>query len=90
MIDEIEDGFRNGKHRKQWRATLKTHAAKLCEMETASIATDDVAATLQPVWLKMPETARRVRGRIERVLDAARVAGQREGETLLGGRGISN
>lgn len=80
LIDEIEDGFRNDKHRKQWRATLKTHAAKLCEMEIAVIATDDIVATLQPIWLKVPETARRVRGRIERVLDAARVAGHREGE----------
>jgi hypothetical protein len=80
LIDEIEDGFRNDKHRKQWRATLKTHAAKLCEMEIAAIVTDDVVATLQPIWLKVPETARRVRGRIERVLDAARVAGHREGE----------
>lgn len=80
LIDEIEDGFRNDKHRKQWRATLKTHAAKLCEMEIAAIVTDDIVATLQPIWLKVPETARRVRGRIERVLDAARVAGHREGE----------
>lgn len=80
LIDEIEDGFRNDKHRKQWRATLKTHAAKLCEMEIAAIITDDIVATLQPIWLKVPETARRVRGRIERVLDAARVAGHREGE----------
>ena len=80
LIDEIEDGFRNDKHRKQWRATLKTHAATLCEMELAAIVTDDVVATLQPIWLKVPETARRVRGRIERVLDSARVAGHREGE----------
>lgn len=80
LIDEIEDGFRNEKHRKQWRATLKTHAATLCEMEIGAIATDDIVATLQPIWLKVPETARRVRGRIERVLDAARVAGLREGE----------
>lgn len=80
LIDKIEDGFRNDKHRKQWRATLKTHAAKLCKMELASIATEDVVATLQPIWLKVPETARRVRGRIERVLDAARVAGHRTGE----------
>ena len=80
LIDEIEDGFRNDKHRKQWRATLKTHAAKLCEMEIAAIVTDDVVATLQPIWLKVPETARRVRGRIERILDAARISGHREGE----------
>ncbi|WP_419826141.1 tyrosine-type recombinase/integrase [Sphingomonas sp.] len=80
LVDEIEDGFRNDKHRKQWRATLTTHAAKLCDMAIASIGTADVVATLQPIWLKVPETARRVRGRIERVLDAARVAGHREGE----------
>ena len=80
LIDEIEDGFRNDKHRKQWRATLKTHAATLCESEISSIATDDIVAALQPIWLKVPETARRLRGRIERVLDAARVAGHREGE----------
>ena len=49
-------------------------------MELASIVTDDIVATLQPIWLQVPETARRVRGRIERVLDAARVAGHREGE----------
>lgn len=80
LIDEIEDGFRNDKHRKQWRATLQTHAAKLCRMEIASIGTEDVVAALQPIWLKVPETARRVRGRIERVLDAAGVAGHRKGE----------
>ena len=80
LIDEIEDGFRNVKHRKQWRATLKTHAAKLCQLEIGKIGTDDIVAALQPIWLKVPETARRVRGRIERVLDAARVAGHREGE----------
>ncbi|MBG6118958.1 integrase [Sphingobium sp. AEW010] len=80
LIDEIEGGFRNDKHRKQWRATLKTHAAKLCDMEISTIATEDVVAALQPIWSRVPETARRVRGRIERVLDAARVAGHRAGE----------
>ena len=49
-------------------------------MEIATIGTDGLVATLQPIWLKVPETARRVRGRIERVLDAARVAGHRDGE----------
>jgi integrase len=80
FIDEIEEGFRNDKHRQQWRNTLKTHAAVLCDMEIATVDTDDVLEVLQPIWLKLPETARRVRGRIERVLDAARVAGHRKGE----------
>jgi integrase len=80
FIDEIEDGFRNDKHRKQWRATLKTHAAKLRDVDVARVDTNDVLGVLKPIWLKLPETARRVRGRIERVLDAARVAGHRTGE----------
>lgn len=80
LIDEIGGGFRNDKYRKQWRATLKTPAAKLCEMEIATIVSDGIVATLQPIWLKVPETAWRVRSRIERVLDAARIADHREGE----------
>jgi integrase len=80
LIDEIEGGFRNDKHRKQWRSTLKAYAANLSDMNIALIVTDDVVECLQPIWLKLPETARRLRGRIERVLDAARVAGHREGE----------
>lgn len=80
FIDEIQEGFRNAKHRQQRRNTLETHAVQLHDMALAAIGTDDVLAVLQPIWLKLPETARRVRGRIERILDTARVAGHRQGE----------
>lgn len=80
LIDEIEVGFRNEKHRMQWRSTIVTHAKALRDMPLDQIDTDDVVAVLRPIWTRIPETASRVRGRIERVLDAARVAGHRSGE----------
>ncbi|MGH6842728.1 MAG: tyrosine-type recombinase/integrase [Methylocella sp.] len=68
-------GWRNAKHRAQWRMTLEIYAAPLWPMPAAEVATIDVLAVLQPIWHGKPETASRLRGRIEAVLDAARVAG---------------
>ena len=45
-----------------------------------AISTEDILAVLEPVWQTVPETARRVRMRLEKVLDAARVRGLRSGE----------
>lgn len=87
LIDDIQDGFRNEKHRKQWRATLKTHAKALSTKDVASITTDDVVGVLKPIWTSRPETASRVRGRIERVLDAAKAKGLRSGENPARWRG---
>jgi integrase len=87
LIDDIEGGFRNEKHRKQWRSTLKTHAAALLEKPIREIDTSDVVKVLKPIWLELPETASRVRGRIERVLDAAKAKGQRSGENPARWRG---
>lgn len=80
FIDSIQDGFRNPKHRAQWRSTLRTYAAPIWSMRIAEIGTNDVLNILKPIWLEKPETAMRVRGRIENVLDAAKVRGLREGE----------
>ncbi|WP_288483299.1 site-specific integrase [uncultured Novosphingobium sp.] len=87
LLDSIEDGFRNPKHRAQWRSTLKTHAEKLLEVPIADVSTEQIVAVLEPIWLSKRETASRLRGRIERVLDAARVKGLREGENPARGRG---
>jgi integrase len=87
LIDDIQEGFRNEKHRKQWRSTLKTHAAALLEKPVAEIDTDVVVEALKPIWLTKPETASRVRGRIERVLDAAKAKGLRSGENPARWRG---
>jgi integrase len=75
LIGAKENGWRNAKHRQQWRNTLATYAAVLRPKPVDEITTDDVLATLKPIWQAKPETASRVRGRIEGVLDAARARG---------------
>ncbi len=87
LLDSIEDGFKNPKHRAQWRSTLQNHAEKLLEVPIADVSTEKIVAVLEPIWLTKRETASRLRGRIERVLDAARVKGLREGENPARGRG---
>lgn len=87
LIDDIQEGFRNEKHRKQWRSSLKTHAAELLERPIAEVETDAIVEVLKPIWLSKPETASRVRGRIERVLDAAKAKGLRTRENPARWRG---
>ena len=73
-IDTHEEGWKNPKHRQQWRNTIKTHASALLERPMQDISTDDVVAVLKPIWRTVPETASRLRGRIENILDAAKAA----------------
>ena len=75
LLSSIETGFRNEKHRAQWRMTLREYASPLREKAVDLIDTQDVLNVLQPIWLLKPETASRLRGRIERVLDAAAARG---------------
>ena len=87
LVDDIEDGFKNPKHRQQWRNTLQTYAKPLFDLPLAEVSTENVLSVLQPIWLTKPETASRLRGRIERVLDAAKVKGLWSGENPARGRG---
>jgi integrase len=87
LVDTIETGFRNEKHRAQWRNTLTTYAAPIWNRRLADIETDDVLACLKPIWTAKAETASRVRGRIERVLDAAAARGLRSRENPARWRG---
>ncbi|MCR6501538.1 tyrosine-type recombinase/integrase [Shinella sp. CPCC 101442] len=80
LLKSIGGSFRNSKHRKQWETTLTTHASSLSELPIDTISTQDVLGVLAPIWEKTPETAQRLRGRIERVLDSARVKNLRIGE----------
>ena len=83
-----EAGWRNGKHRQQWENTLATYAAPhMGEVPVADVTVGHVMAALEPVWREKPETASRVRGRIELVLDFARARGWREGENPARWRG---
>lgn len=80
LVADLEDGFKNPKHRQQWRNTLATYAAPIADVPIAEVNTDQLLDILKPIWLTKMETASRLRGRIERVLDAAKAKGLRSGE----------
>ncbi|MFM9974216.1 MAG: tyrosine-type recombinase/integrase [Beijerinckiaceae bacterium] len=75
LLPDICSGFRNEKHREQWASTLRTYAAPLNDLPVNIVTTAHVLEALNPIWHSRPETASRVRGRIERVLDAAKAKG---------------
>ena len=76
-IASVEAGWKNLVHRQQWRNSLRDHAVNLSARPIRDIGTDDVLAALQPIWMLKPETASRVRGRIEKILAAAKARGLR-------------
>ena len=81
LVDSKRSGWRNAKHAAQWLATLEAHAFPVIgDLPVAAVGTDEVLRVLRPIWERIPETASRVRQRIEAVLDAARVKGWRTGE----------
>ena len=79
--------WRNAKHKAQWIMTLTRYAGPLRDKCVDAITVADVLAVLQPLWLSRPETASRLRGRIEAVLDAAKAQGARNGENPAAWRG---
>jgi integrase len=81
-------GWRNAKHRMQWRNTLATYAdPHMGDLPAGDVETAHVMAALEPIWTTKPETATRVRGRIEAVLDYAKARGWRTGENPARWRG---
>jgi integrase len=87
-MDAKATEWKNAKHRAQWVTTLDTYAAPvLGKMQVADIKQEHVLAVLQPIWNTKTETAVRLRGRIEQVLDWARVRGFRHGENPARWRG---
>ncbi|WP_413709156.1 tyrosine-type recombinase/integrase [Rhizobium sp. Rhizsp82] len=81
LLKSLDGKWKNPKHEAQWKMTLgAAYCKRLLKKNVAAIDTDDIVAVLQPHWKEKNETASRLRGRLERVLDYARVAGWREGE----------
>lgn len=80
LVPEIVAGFRNEKHKGQWKNTLDQHAGALRPLPLEQVGTEQILNVLKPIWLTKPETASRLRGRIEHVLAAATVKGLRSGE----------
>lgn len=87
LIESIEGGFRSAKHRQQWRSTIERYANALSDKAVDAIDVADVQDVLMPIWLSKTETASRLRQRIERVLDAAKVKGYRTGDNPASWRG---
>lgn len=100
FIDRAEAGWRNTKHRAQWRATLNTYAYPILgDTAVGAVDTTLVLKVLEqslaagtkgkkaPLWIAKPETASRMRGRIEAVLSAAKARGLRAGENPAQWRG---
>lgn len=75
-IDDHRAGWRNAKHAQQWENTLSTYAfPKIGDKPPQEVTTEDVLGILKMIWQAKPETANRVRNRIELVIDAARAKG---------------
>lgn len=87
LIRDLEVGWRNPKHRQQWRNTLESYCAPIWNRPVEKVGTPDIVSILRPIWTEKPETASRLRARIERVLDAAKVNGFRTGDNPAQWRG---
>jgi integrase len=98
-IAAMEPDWKNEKHKAQWKMTLgrvrdkegnllrEGYCLSLRDIPVNEITTEDVQAVLDPIWVVKRETASRIRGRIEAVLDAAKAAGFRSGENPAAWRG---
>lgn len=83
-----EASWRNAKHRQQWRNTLKTYAFPAFGAHPVdTVDTSAITTVLEPLWQSRTETASRLRGRIEAVLDYATARGWRAGENPARWRG---
>ncbi len=88
LIESRRSGWKNAKHGAQWSSTLNTYVMpKLGDLDVKVIETADVIAVLKPVWNEIPETASRLRQRIEAVLDYATAIGVRAGDNPARWRG---
>jgi integrase len=81
-------GWRDAKHAQQWGNTIATYAEPVIgALPVQAVDTALICKILEPMWTTRPETASRVRGRIERILDWAKVRGYRDGENCARWRG---
>lgn len=87
-IKSHEKGWKNPKHKAQWSSTLRNHVYPVFgKLPVAAVDPGLVMKALEPIWSTKPETASRVRGRIENILDWARARGYRQGENPARSKG---
>src|ERR1700730_6886382 len=87
LIKSKRREWRSEVHAAQWRTTIDDYCGPILDMPVDAIDTQAVLGVLQPVWGRIPETASRLRGRIEAVLDYAKASGFRSGENPAAWRG---
>lgn len=88
LIESKRPGWKNAKHAAQWTSTLEAYVfPKIGAVQVAKIETADVISTLTPIWATKPETANRVRQRVEAVIDYASALGIRSGDNPARWRG---
>jgi integrase len=78
-IKTHREGWRNPKHKAQWESTIAKHCVSILDKPVKAIDTETVLSVLKPIWQELPETASRLRGRIERILFAAMAKEKIEG-----------
>jgi integrase len=87
-IEAHKAGWRNAEHRRQWSATLASYAyPKIGHLPVSAVDVGLVLKIIEPLWRTRTETASRLRGRIELVLDWATARGYRQGENPARWRG---
>jgi integrase len=80
-LEAHADGWRNKRSRGQWEAAMETYVFPIIgELPVSQIDTGSVMRVLAPIWKVIPETASRIRGRLERVLNLAKARGYRAGD----------
>lgn len=80
LIETLKSDWSSEKHRQQWKRTVQFYCKPIRSQPVKDIDTDDVLRILKPIWTTKEETARRLRSRVERILDYSTAHGWREGE----------
>lgn len=81
FLEAHESSWKNAKHAAQWSSTLKRYVfPTIGALPVSAITVEHVLKILEPIWKVIPETASRVRGRLEAILDYAHARGFRTGE----------
>ena len=86
-VATVKSEWRDAKHEYQWNQTLTNFCQDIRPKRVSAITTDDILKVLSPMWQAKAETASRLRGRLERVLEFAKVKGWRLGENPAAWRG---
>lgn len=87
VIESFRPTWKNAKHAQQWENTISQYCGSLLRLRVDEIEVAEVLKVLKPIWQRIPETASRVRMRLEKILDYAKAKGWRNGENPARWRG---